>query len=367
MAARLYVTDSGRYFHAGAIAIITVGLPARGKTHVSRSLCRYLRWLGVPTKVFSVGNYRRQRLGTMPNDFFSPANEDTKEQRLLIAEACLKDMIEWLEKGGQVGIYDASNTTDERRAWIQRKLKEHDIQTLFIESICNKQEIIDSNIRSVKISSPDYVGWDPEAAVRDFKNRIENHLPYYKTIRDPELPFVKLMNVGEQLIVNNVKGYLQSRIVYYLMHLHIQPRIIYFARIPESLNESSYKADADLSPVGHKQAEALKTFIVNYRQQQLDMGIEEKLRPLTVWGSTRKHASQAVRHFAEDDILVRALPLLTERNPGECDGLTPQQIKAKFPEEFTKSQQDPYNHRYPRAEVIFLTSNPSYGFSAPMM
>lgn len=39
------------------------------------------------------------------------------------------------------------------------------------------------------------------------------------------------MNVGEQLIVNNVKGYLQSRIVYYLMHLHIQPRIIYFARV----------------------------------------------------------------------------------------------------------------------------------------
>ncbi|CAO3689319.1 unnamed protein product [Umbelopsis ramanniana] len=350
MAARLYVTDSGRYFHAGAIAIITVGLPARGKTHVSRSLCRYLRWLGVPTKVFSVGNYRRQRLGTMPNDFFSPANEDTKEQRLLIAEACLKDMIEWLEKGGQVGIYDASNTTDERRAWIQRKLKEHDIQTLFIESICNKQEIIDSNIRSVKISSPDYVGWDPEAAVRDFKNRIENHLPYYKTIRDPELPFVKLMNVGEQLIVNNVKGYLQSRIVYYLMHLHIQPRIIYFARIPESLNEGSYKADADLSSVGHKQAEALKHFLINYRQQQLDMGNEEKLRPLTVWGSTRKHASQAVRHFAEDDILVRALPLLTERNPGECDGLTPQQIKTKFPEEYVKSQQDPYNHRYPRAE-----------------
>lgn len=51
---------------------------------------------------------------------------------MLIAEACLKDMIEWLEKGGQVGIYDASNTTDERRAWIQHKLKEHDIQTLFI-------------------------------------------------------------------------------------------------------------------------------------------------------------------------------------------------------------------------------------------
>jgi hypothetical protein len=60
------------------------------------------------------------------------ANEDTKEQRLTIAEECLSDMIDWLERGGQVGIYDASNTTDERRAWIQRKLNKHNIQTLFI-------------------------------------------------------------------------------------------------------------------------------------------------------------------------------------------------------------------------------------------
>lgn len=68
----------------------------------------------------------------MDNLFSITANEDTKEQRLIIAEECLNDMISWLDKGGQVGIYDASNTTDERRAWIQRKLNEHNIQTLFI-------------------------------------------------------------------------------------------------------------------------------------------------------------------------------------------------------------------------------------------
>lgn len=45
------------------------------------------------------------------------------------------------------------------------------------------------------------------------------------------LPFVKLMNFGAQLIVNNVQGYLQSRIVYYLMNLHNRPRTIYFARV----------------------------------------------------------------------------------------------------------------------------------------
>jgi hypothetical protein len=34
----------------------------------------------------------------------------------------------------------------------------------------------------------------------------------YETIADLSQPFVKLMNVGEQIIVNNVHGYLQVNI-----------------------------------------------------------------------------------------------------------------------------------------------------------
>ena len=74
MAAPLYTTDSGLLFHAGKILVMTVGLPARGKTHVSRALERYLRWLGIRTAVISLGDYRRKRFGGaqhMPKDYFT--------------------------------------------------------------------------------------------------------------------------------------------------------------------------------------------------------------------------------------------------------------------------------------------------------
>lgn len=65
---------SGLYFHAGKILVLTVGLPARGKTHISRALERYLRWMGIKTLVVSLGDYRRRVLGsaqTLPSDYFT--------------------------------------------------------------------------------------------------------------------------------------------------------------------------------------------------------------------------------------------------------------------------------------------------------
>ena len=74
MVAPLYTTASGLLFHAGKILVVTVGLPARGKTHISRALERYLRWTGVKTQVVSLGDYRRKVLGgaqKLPPDYFT--------------------------------------------------------------------------------------------------------------------------------------------------------------------------------------------------------------------------------------------------------------------------------------------------------
>ena len=59
-----------------------VGLPARGKTYISRKLARYLHWIGVKTKVFNVGEYRREAFHNYANkDFFDPSNKKFVEIR----------------------------------------------------------------------------------------------------------------------------------------------------------------------------------------------------------------------------------------------------------------------------------------------
>ena len=44
-------------------------------------------------------------------------------------------------------------------------------------------------------------------------------------------PYIRILNVGEKIMVNDIKGYLQSRIVFFLMNIHNRYRTIYFARV----------------------------------------------------------------------------------------------------------------------------------------
>ena len=58
------------------LVLVMVGLPARGKTYTARKISRYLSWKGVKTKVFNVGNYRRDLSGAkVPHHFFDHQNE----------------------------------------------------------------------------------------------------------------------------------------------------------------------------------------------------------------------------------------------------------------------------------------------------
>lgn len=73
----------------------------------------------------------------------------------------------------------------------------------------------------------------PETAKLDFLTRIRQYEAVYQTITETHLSYLKIKNVGSQVTVCRIHGYLQSRIAFYLMNLHIKPRSIFFSRVRE--------------------------------------------------------------------------------------------------------------------------------------
>ena len=59
--------------------LVMVGLPARGKTHMAKRLCQYLRFFhGARTQVFNVGSYRRKMTttsSTQSADYFNHSDK----------------------------------------------------------------------------------------------------------------------------------------------------------------------------------------------------------------------------------------------------------------------------------------------------
>ena len=128
---------------------------------MSVAVARYLRWLGVKTHVFHLGDYRRATGKEVPEDYFHVnASPSSVLLRNKILKKCREDIYQFLEhENGQVAIYDAVNPLSAGRKSLAKEFAKHQIATLYIESHCTDERIIEENVRSVKISSPDYAGW----------------------------------------------------------------------------------------------------------------------------------------------------------------------------------------------------------------
>lgn len=325
------------------ICICTVGLPARGKTYTARRLCRFLNWIGVPTKVFNVGNYRRQAVGAkQPSDFFDPHNKDAMQLRRECARRALDDVVQYLTKdGGQAAVFDATNTTRERRQIVLDVCMYNCIKVFFIELICDDEELIEENIKAVKVDSPDYAGEDAETAVADFRRRIQQYTEAYEPIDpqlDRELSWLKVFNVDQKYEANRIADHLQSKLVYFMMNIHTGPRTIYLTRHGESKCnlEGRIGGNSDLSERGEKYAVALKEFIQ-----------KEKIKDLKVWTSLLKRTVQTAAGISAPVEQWRAL---NELDAGDCEELTYEEIQERFPKEFAHRDQDKYHYRYPRGE-----------------
>lgn len=300
---------------------------------------RYLGWLSITAKCFNVGNYRRTNTPKPTAAFFDNSNPEGERLRKAAAEAAVADMVKWFKSPNNlIAILDATNSTKDRRRWIKDRCDKEGVETLFVESKCDNEEIIMSNIMEVKTTSPDYQGLDPEEAAKDFRDRIRMYEQVYQTLDEDEqdLTYCKLIDVGSQVIINRLQDYLQSRVVYYLMNLHIRPRSIWLSRHGESMYNLSGRigGDADISSRGQLYAQALPELV----RQSTGGNV-----PLTVWTSTLKRTAQTARHLSFEKLSWKALD---ELDSGVCDGLTYAEIEQQYPQDFKARDADKYNYRY---------------------
>ncbi|KAK5131139.1 hypothetical protein LTR08_001287 [Meristemomyces frigidus] len=320
------------------ICVVMVGLPARGKSLIAQKVVRYLGWLSITAKCFNVGSYRRTNTPQPSASFFDFSNKEGERLRRAAAEAAVADMVKWFQSPNNlIAILDATNSTKSRRRWIKDRCDAEGIETLFVESKCDDEDLIMANIMEVKTTSPDYTGQDPEEAARDFRERIRMYERVYETLDEDEsdLTYCKIIDVGSQVIINRIQDYLQSRVVYYLMNLHIKPRSIWISRHGESEYNVSGQigGDANLSPRGAQYATMLPEMVAKSAANA----------PLTVWISTLKRTAQTAQHLPYEKLSWKALD---ELDSGVCDGLTYADIEREYPADFKARDEDKYNYRY---------------------
>ena len=206
---------------ASRLCIVLVGLPGRGKSFIGRKLGTFLNWRGARCKVFNVGKYRRDVVGTGTADFFKTTNSTSTNVREQVAQMALDDMFEWLEEPirnmaetddyrdvqDSVAIFDATNSTRARRDMIQRQCAERhfDVGVVFVESICDDKDLLEENFRQKIKISPDFAGMPFNEALKDLKARVKNYEDVYETLDDDGVSYIKVFNLSAKILANQVR------------------------------------------------------------------------------------------------------------------------------------------------------------------
>jgi 6-phosphofructo-2-kinase len=317
------------------LIIIMVGLPARGKSYITKKLARYLNWLQHDTQIFNVGNRRRvaaygvadkvlpdmtrpqaaahalmnatdmpiptlklpESVEHIPNgdskneemdqsaSFFDPANKRAAEIREQVALETLDELLDYILTGdGVVGILDATNSTLARRKLIMEHIRTRDkqINVLFVESECQDATLLETNMR-LKLSGPDYKDKDPVASFEDFKKRVTMYEKYYVPLGEYEeknnMSYVKMIDVGKKVISYAIRGFLSSQAVYYLLNFNLAPRQIWITRHGESMDNVRGRigGDSELSENGKKYGKVLAKFVA-HNAEQWEIHQQDKLQ-----------------------------------------------------------------------------------------
>lgn len=239
----------------------------------------------------------RNQKGACDANFFDSNNERANELREAVAEMALKDMLQWLDEeeyttsttttssgsstaggdmnydddcssaggassvgGGtsrastvgaakltqyrlneRVAIYDATNSTDKRRNWLLEMCTSPDKRPgkptgiVFVESVCDDEELLEENYSYKVSSSPDFDGMPKQDAIADLRARVKKYEDQYETITDDSMSYIKVFNLSTKLMVNHIYGRMSKELVPALMAWHIGTRPVFLCRPGETM------------------------------------------------------------------------------------------------------------------------------------
>ncbi|KAI9053916.1 hypothetical protein LZ554_002861 [Drepanopeziza brunnea f. sp. 'monogermtubi'] len=430
------------------LVLVMVGLPARGKSYITKKIQRYLSWQQHECRIFNVGARRRvvatgsgltsspqspsqspkkSRSTLTPSiagivdapteaaheaaqillngvysppqeennlarllsadtmeqsaEFFDPKNQKASQIREQVALSTLNELLDFLlHEGGSVGILDATNSTVERRQILFKAIKEREpkLGILFIESVCEDEKLLEANMH-LKLKGPDYKDKDPESSLADFKKRVaayeSAYAPLGKFEEDNNMQYIKMIDVGRKVIHYRLEGFLSNGIASYLATFNLSPRQIWLTRHGQSEDNVLGKigGDSNLTDAGHDYATVLYNFVSTKRaeweedQKNRATGAQDHTllpggqsppypdilgdldeKNFCVWTSMLQRSIQTAEHFQDDENYdVKNWEMLKELDAGTFEGMTYEDIAAKFPEEYAKRRADKLSYIYP--------------------
>lgn len=333
------------------VVIAMVGLPARGKSYISKAIVRYLNFLGCPAQLFNAGNKRRKEgAAGVGANFFDASNLDAKAQRERMAMETLEELLAWLHastthaNGCACGILDATNTTIARREKVRERIAREvpHVRLIFLESICNDQEVLTHNYH-MKLSNDDYKGADPDSALLDFMERVRQYERVYENVNDdiecvpwrdrsreeesaavkgaeqpsdrltgtdladverrlvvsppPPTPgVIQMIDAGRKLIVTQCEGHVVNEVLSLLHSIHLGPRCIWITLVGETANDlrGVLGGDSALSTAGRDYAGAVRQHI-DAREASPDLRQAGKAPPpaMVLTGTLQRNVQMA--------------------------------------------------------------------------
>jgi len=167
----------------------------------------------------------------------------------------LETLLDWLQQQVHheaVAIYDATNSTVERRRKVLETVGERDpsFKVIFLECICNDPTVLKVNFQTKLQFSPDYKDVPYDEASDDLSRRVANYEKAYEPLGEcgedvSNLAYITLINISSHIVAHHVYGSATTQLLPFLMSLHVHKKHIWLVRMPHRCGSGVYLAPSD--------------------------------------------------------------------------------------------------------------------------